>query len=44
MLVAEGDWQPLSAKAAQGASGKQSFLASNSHTHLVFGTICPEAG
>lgn len=45
MLVAEREWQPLPVKASEGvsghsgASGKQSFLANNSHFHLVLATI-----
>lgn len=31
--------QPLSAKAAEGSSGKQSFLARNSHSRPAFGTV-----
>lgn len=45
MLVAEKEWQPLPAKASEGASrhsgasGKQSFLAYNSHSYLALGQL-----
>ena len=44
VLVVGREWQPLSAKAAEGAQGtleslSKSVLASDAYFHLVFGTV-----
>lgn len=44
VLVVGREWQALPAKAAEGAQGtleslRQSVLASDAHSHLVFGTV-----